>query len=426
MGALSKLLNVFGLERKGESIRSSLDLFREVYGGWRSSTGQVVNHKTALQVSAVLACARVIGESLAVPPLKLMREANGKREPAREHPLYDLLHRRPNPWQTSYEYREMLGMHLAVAGAHYSLKVAMPGSGRIAGLFPFEPQDVQVIRDPATRRRKYRVQRENLNPVEFDEAAIWHIPGASWNGYVGLEIYKLAREAIGLSMATEAQHAKLHKNGAQVSGLLSVEGTLTDEKYLQMRKWLEKYFEGADNERAGRTMILDRGSKFTQTQMTGIDAQHLETRRYQVEEVCRDMRVMPIMVGFSDKATTYASAEQMFLAHLVYTMTPYYQRIEQSIDVHLLTDADRRGGIYADFVEEGLLRASAKDTKDMILGYVNGGLMTPNEGRAKLDLNPDHDPKSNELRVPANVVGEPKPAPEDDPDPKLDPVKEKE
>jgi phage portal protein BeeE len=117
--------------------------------------------------------------------------------------------------------------------------------------------------------------------------------------------------------------------------------------------------------------------------------------------------VMPIMVGYSDKAMTYASAEQMFLSHVVHTLAPWYQRIEQSIDANLLTDKERTDGLYANFVEEGLLRGSSIDTKDAILGYVNGGIMTPNEGRAKLDLNPDSDPASEQLRIPANLVGKP-------------------
>lgn len=393
--------------KSGTPIRSSHELFREIYGGWRNNTGQVVSHKTALQVSAVLACARVIGEGIATPPLKLMQESGRQRNPARRHPLFDILYRKPNPWQTSYEFREMLGLHLALAKGHFSLILRMPGTGRIAGLYPFEPNDVEVQWDPKTRKRSYRVSREGVEPVEFAEELIWHLPAPSWNGYVGVEVVKLAQNAIGLAMATEEQHAKLHKNGARVGGLISVEGSLNKDQYSQMRGWLEKYFEGTANEHANRTMILDRAAKFTAAQQTGVDAQHLETRRYQVEEVCRALRVMPIMVGHSDKATTYASAEQMFLAHLVYTMTPYYERIEQAIDVRLLSAADRADGIYADFVEEGLLRASAGDTKDMILGYVNGGIMTPNEGRAKLDMNPDEDPASDKLRIPQNVAGKP-------------------
>jgi phage portal protein BeeE len=114
---------------------------------------------------------------------------------------------------------------------------------------------------------------------------------------------------------------------------------------------------------------------------------------------------MPIMVGYSDKASTYASSEQMFLAHVVHTLAPWYQRLEQSIDANLLTEKDRRDGLYSCFVEEGLLRGSTVDTKEAILGYVNGGILTPNEGRALLDKNPDIDPDSDKLRIPANIVG---------------------
>ena len=111
------------------------------------------------------------------------------------------------------------------------------------------------------------------------------------------------------------------------------------------------------------------------------------------------------MVGAESKNTTYASAQQMFLAHVVHTMAPWWQRIEQSIDTNLLTETDRKAGLYSNFVEEGLLRGSMVETKETLLGYTNGGLMTPNEARAKLDLNPDADPDSDKLRIPANITG---------------------
>ena len=167
---------------------------------------------------------------------------------------------------------------------------------------------------------------------------------------------------------------------------------------------MNEKFSGSSN--AGNTLILDRAAKWQPMQMSGIDAQSIENRRFQIEEICRFARVLPIMVGYSDKATTYASAEQMFLHHLVHTLAPWYSRLEQSIDTNLLTEKDRQAGIYSDFVEEGMLRGSAEATKEVILGYVNGGILTPNEGRALLDRNPDSDPTSDNLRVPANIVGQ--------------------
>ena len=395
------------LEGKALSARDlQLNEIGTLYnGGGRSAGGKNVNWKTALQVSTVLACARVIANGLAQVPFKLIKEApDGKsREPAKDHSLYNLLALKPNFFQTSFEYRETLGLHAVLTGTHFSFINRV--RGKVHELIQFEPQNVKVLRDRDTLELSYDVTPPNGGAAQrFPAEAIWHVRGPSWNSYQALEAVKLAREAIGLAMATEEGHARLHKNAARVGGLISVEGALKDDQYKQMHKWVQDHFL---NEGAYSTMILDRGSKFTSAAQSGVESQHLETRKYQVEEVCRAMGVMPIMVGFSDKATTYASAEQMFLAHLVHTLSPWYQRIEQSADVNLLTDAERKEGYRFKFIEEGLLRGSLEATKNFLLAMVNGGIMTANEGRAKLDLNPDQDEASNKLRVPVNLTVDP-------------------
>ncbi len=379
-----------------------LSLFREIYGSLVTKSGKTVNVNTAIEVSTVFACCRVIGEGIAQVPLKLMRESkDGKsRLPAKDHGLYNVLSFRPNPWQTSFEYREMLAWHVILTGNHFSFINRL--RGKISELIPVAPASVKVVRaDNLTL--SYEITSDNGNKETFPAEAIWHVKGPSWNSWLGLESVKLAREAVGLAMATEEASSSLHKNGVRPSGVYSVEGTLRDDAYKTLSAWVNTHLGGAEN--TGKALILDRAAKWQNTQMTGIDAQSLETRRFQIEEMCRFFRVMPIMVGYSDKVATYASAEQMFLAHVVHTLAPWYQRLEQSIDANLLTDKDRAEGLYSCFVEEGLLRGSMAETKDTILGYVNGGLMTPNEGRSKLDMNPDDDPASDKLRIPANIVG---------------------
>ena len=380
----------------------TLDLFRQIYGGKLTATGKTVNVGTAIEVATVFACCRVIGEGIAQVPLKLMREsADGKsRKPAKEHRLYSKLAFKPNRWQTSFEYREMIAWHVVLTGNHFSFINRM--AGQIIELFPFQPGQIKVIRDDGGVL-SYEATADDGSKKVYPAEAIWHVRGPSWNSWYGLEAVKLAREAIGLAMATEEAAGALHKNGVRPSGVYSVEGTLKDDGYKTLSDWIEKKIAGSGN--SGKPLILDRSAKWISTQMTGIDAQTLDMRRFQIEEICRFARVMPIMVGYSDKAATYASAEQMFLAHVVHTLAPWYQRLEQSIDANLLTDTDRKNGIYSNFVEEGLLRGSLRDTKDTILGYVNGGILTPNEGRAKLDVNPDSDPESDKLRIPANIVG---------------------
>lgn len=383
---------------------STWDVFRELFAGRTSSTGRTVNIDTAIKVSTVFACCRVIGEGIAQVPLKLMRESpDGKsRKPAKDHPLYAVLGTKPNAWQTSFEYREMVAWHCVLAGEHFSY-INRGSRGRILELIPFTPAQVTVKRG-ADYALTYDVRGNDGSVMNFPADVIWHVRGPSWDGWRGLKAVEQAREAIGLAMATEEAVGRLHQNGVRPSGVYSVEGNLSDTQHASLTEWIQKHVAGIEN--TGAPLVLDRGASWTASQMTGIDAQSLETRRYQLEEICRFARVMPIMVGHSDKAATYASAEQMFLAHVVHTLAPWYMRIEQSIDANLLTEAERAAGYYACFVEEGLLRGSLADTKDYLLGLVNGGLMTPNEGRAKLDLNPDDDPASDELRIPANIVGE--------------------
>lgn len=382
------------------AVTTTLDLFRQIYGGRSSATGKSVTVKTAVEVSAVVGCVRAIAEGMAQVPFKIMREADGKRLPAKDHPLYDLLAVKPNDWQTAFEFWEMLGWHLALCGNFFAFKNVV--FGKIVELIPFEPGTVTVTRED-DYTLTYLVTLQNGAQQEFPAESIWHVKGASWNSWMGLEAVALAREAIGLAMATEEQHARMHKNGVQTSGVYSVEGSLNEKQYSDLRKWIEKEMAGSEN--SGKPMIMDRAAKWLQTSMNGVDSQHLETRKFQIEEVCRFFRVMPIMVGYSDKAATYASAEQMFLAHLVHCLAPWYRRLEQSVDANLLTKKDRKDGHYACFVDAGILRGSLEVTKDFLLGLVNGGLMTPNEGRSKLDLNPDEDPASDKLRIPANITG---------------------
>jgi HK97 family phage portal protein len=237
---------------------------------------------------------------------------------------------------------------------------------------------------------------------------------------MGLEAVALARDAIGLSIALEQAHAKLHKNGVHATGVYSVEGSLTDPQWQQLSAWIKKQ---AGGDAKGNPLILDHGAKWLQQAMTGVDAQHVETRMHQIGEIARAMRVMPIMIGLADKTATYASSEQMFLAHVVHTLSPWYERIEQSADVNLLTPEERDAGFYTKFQPNGLMRGAAKDRAEFFakaLGSGGGkGWMTQNEVRAADDMERSDDPEADKL---PQAVAKPAPPPgsggeqEDDPD----------
>ncbi len=395
----------------GPSNAKSINLRQLLEGttGWLSSaSGKAVTVQTALRVSTVLACTRVIGEGIAQVPLKIMQlAADGKtRTPARLHPLYDLLANQPNEWQTSFEYRETVAMHAVLCGNHYSFINRSNRSG-IMELIPFEPGSVTPKR-ANDFTLTYDVRASNGEIQTFPAKSIWHVKGPSWNSWMGLDAVQMARESIGLAIAIEEQQARLQRNGVRSTGTYSIEGKLGDDQHKLLRNWIIENHAGPEND--GKPMVLDRAAKWLPTAMTGVDAQTLETRRFQIEEICREFRVNPIMVGAESKNTTYASAEQMFLAHVVHCLSPWYMRLEQSIDANLLTEAERKQGLYSAFIDEGLLRGSLKDKHEMIRADVNGGIIKPNEGRALLDFPQDESPESNRLRIPANIAGAPVPA----------------
>lgn len=389
---------------------NSLELFREIYGSKATKSGATVGLPDAIRCAAAFACARVIANGIAQVPLKLYREneAGETRLPARDHPLYRVLHRKPNPWQTSYEFREMLGLHLSLAGRAYCYKTIV--GGRILELIPLDPSKVQTKLAADGITLAYEVTGRDGMVREFAAGLIWHLKGPSWSGWEALDALDIAREAIGLAIASETSQAAAHKNGLQTPGVYSVEGTLNPEQYKALRKFLTENYAG---ENSGLPMIVDRAAKWLPTALSSVDAQHLETRKHQVEEVCRAMGVMPIMVFSSDKAATYASAEAMFQAHVVHTLAAWWERIEQSIDCNLLTEADEVRGIYSKFVGQGLMRGSMKDRSEYFAKALGSGgapaWMTQDEVRKMEELNPMGGDAAK-LPVATNV---PKPPPAD-------------
>jgi HK97 family phage portal protein len=391
-----------GLERKASAL-TELPSFMS----WpEAKSGVSVNYQTALEATTVLACCRVLAEGIAQVPFQIMkRRAAGKgADVAFDHPLYEILHRRPNSWQTSFEFRETMLFHLVLCGNAYAFKNKV--SGRIFELIPIEPGRVAVERRNDLSL-VYRVTGEDGSSRVLSQDDIWHVRGPSWNSWMGMESVRLARESIGLSLALEQSHALLHKNGVQTSGVYSVEGALNVEQYGQLAKWIKAQTSG---ENRGLPLVLDRGAKWLQQQMTGVDAQHLETRKYQVEEICRAMRVFPQMVGYSDKTATFASAEAFFQAHATHSLQPWAERIEQSADVHLIGE----GPFFALFDLRGLMRGAMKDQGEYYAKALGSGgapaWMTQDEVRDEIDLNPMGGAAAA-LREPSNV-GTPAPAKE--------------
>lgn len=382
-------------ETKQNQLQSLLDL----YGGRESSSGVTITVDTALQIPTVLSILRVLSEGVAQVPVKLHLDDGDKRQIDKDHPVHKTFAVRPNDWQTSFELRETIMLHLVLTGNAFVFVNRVGSAREIKELVAIEPGKVTVVRD-RDGSFSYKVRQDDGKEQLFPSDAIWHVRGPSWNTTVGLDVIKLTRDAMGLSVALERSHSDFHKNGAKVGGLLSVNEKLSKERFEFLAAWLDKYTVGG--ERHGKDLILDLGAKFTSMGMTGVDAEHLETRKHQKEELCAAFRVMPIMIGHADKTATYASAEQMFLAHVIHTLLPWYTRIEQSANVNLLSEAEREQGYYLKFLPNALMRGAAADRASFYSTALGSGghgtaWMTPNEVRGFEELDKIDDPQADKL-----------------------------
>lgn len=390
------------------------ELVRHLSAGAASKAGAHITVANALRVSTVLACQRVLAEGIAQIPLKLYREAkSGKKEPARDHPLYDALWRRPNDWMTSFEWRETAMYHAGLArGAFaYANKIR----GRTVEILPFVPGNVTVKRaEDQTVTYEVRDGKRGLIG-EYSREEVFHLRGPSWDGLNGMQMVNQAREAIGLAMATEESQALLHKNGARPGGVLTFPNHLEDAQRASIAAAWTAAFGGGNQ---FGTAVVDLGAKYERLAMTGVDAQHLETRRHQVEEICRIFRVFPLLVGYSDKTATFASAEQFFIAHVVHSLGPWIERFEQTVDRDLLSEKDRRDGYFAKFAVNGLLRgdaaARAAYFKAMLGTSSSPGWGSPNDVRRLEDMDPSDDPGADEIITVQKLSGKAAPDPSKD------------
>lgn len=394
------VLSFLGLDRlsKRSAAQKIEDVIARLDGGYYGSpmAGEVVNVSTALRVSTVLACVKVIAEGVATPQLHVFRDSpQGQRQLATNIPEYRLLNRRPNEWQTSYEFRKTMTLHAALCGEALAIKVKAAGSNRVRELIPVEPGKFQV--DDSTRYEPlYRCwDKQGLIGV-FGPNDVLHLPSIRWELVKALDVLSLARESVGLSIAAERSQATLHANGGRPSGVLTTDQRVSQEVVDRLR---ENWKQFTASNRNG-TAVLDNGFKFDQITMSGVDQQALEQRRFQVEEVCRAFGVMPIMVGHSDKTATYASAEAMFSAHLIHTLAPWHELWRQRLDEYVL---DGQGPLYVDFDTRYLTQGSMRDRAEWARSMIEMQIMTRNEVRDSFGL--DAVEGGDEFWSPANIAG---------------------
>lgn len=420
----SRILTEFKAEReaarelaKEVKTGNNRDLLDAIFGMGGTKSGANVNLKTAFQVAAVYRCIALKAEGLATVPWKLHKTVGQNKEEAKEEDLYWLLAHAPSEFQTSFEFREQISMHLDLCNEAFVFMNVGYG-GKIYELLPYAPNVItKVINSDTGRIDKYKIRLHNGKTIEVPKKNMWHIRGKTWDGQDPIEVIKVAREAIGLALATEEHTSRMFKNGARLGGILSTKESLDKDQVKDLRESWQLTQGGTEN--AYKTAVLYGGLEFKNIGFSAVDSQLNETRKTQIEAICQFFGVLPIMLGVSDKTTTYASAEAMFTAHVQYTLIPLYTRIEQSANAALLGLKRLKEGFYNKFHATALVRGSIKDRGLFYTQMYNIGAFNPNEIRAFEDMNPYEG--GEKYRVPLNMTdpnAEPSDKPDDDDKPK--------
>jgi HK97 family phage portal protein len=396
MSVFSRLFKVRDKPADGLNVQNALNGSRYSFFFGGTTAGKNVNEHSAMQMTAVYSCVRILSEAVAGLPLHVYRYTDeGGKEKALDHPLYRILHDEPNPEMTSFSLRETLMGHLLLWGNAYA-QIIRNGKGEVVGLYPLMPNKMAVDRD-SRGQLVYQYMRtsedaplSNESVVPLSPSDVLHIPGLGFDGLVGYSPIAMAKNAIGMAIATEEYGAKFFANGAAPGGVLQHPGIIKDPQKVK-ESWNDMY-RGSAN--AHRVAVLEEGMKYQQIGISPEQAQFLETRKFQINEIARIFRIPPHMVGDLEKSS-FSNIEQQSLEFVKYTLDPWVCRWEQSMARRLLLDSEKPR-FFIKFNLDGLLRG---DYQSRMNGYAIGrqnGWMSANDIRELENLD----------RIPAEQGGD--------------------
>lgn len=364
----------------------------------RTTSGKPVNERTAMQTTAVYACVRILAEAIASLPLHVYEyQDDGGKKLVHDHPLYYLLHDEPNPEMTSFVFRETLMSHLLIWGNAYA-QIIRDGARRVLGLYPLLPDKMEVQRDDKGNIYYVYSRNSDENPtfkeygnIKLKAEDVLHIPGLGFDGLIGYSPIAMAKNAVGMTLACEEYGASFFANGANPGGVLEHPGVLKDPS--KVRESWNSVYRGVSN--AHKIAVLEEGMKYQQIGIPPEEAQFLETRKFQINEIARLYRIPPHMVGDLDKSS-FSNIEQQSLEFVKYTLDPWVIRWEQSLQRSLLLPGEK-GKYFIKLNVDGLLRG---DYQSRMNGYAVGrqnGWFSANDIREMENMNPIPDEEGGNL-----------------------------
>ncbi|MGK5049616.1 phage portal protein [Janthinobacterium sp. GB4P2] len=373
------------------------DLLAFMRTGGETASGAYVNASKALQNMALLRCVTLISESIGMLPLNLVERGDEKKY-ATKHPLYRILKAKPNTWQTAYEFKSLMQLRVMMHGNAYARVIW--SRGQVLRLIPMCPKRVTAELDDSWNM-VYTYTRKDGGLITLPAAEVFHLRDLSEDGIVGLSRVRLAHEAIGIAQQAEKAAARLFKNGVMAGGALSAPSALSETAFGRLKDSINEK-TGAEN--AGKWMILEEGLKAEKWANTAADAQHIENRNHQIEEIARAMGV-PRPLLMMDDTSWGSGIEQLTILFIQFALQHWFTIWEQAIERTLLSDGDSES-IQAKFNEKALLRGTLKDQAEFFAKALGSGghapWMAQNEVRELLDMPRSNDKGADELRAPAN------------------------
>lgn len=387
------------------------------FGAMPTLSGVAVNEQSALTFSAVYGCVRVLSETVAQLPWNAYEQTGNLRQRRADHPVDRLLHRSPNPEMTAFVFRETLQAHVCTWGNGYA-EIERSLAGTPLALWPIAPHLVTPKRD-SRRQVIYEVASESGERSRTLPAAdVYHVKGLGFDGLVGYSPVRLAMQSIGLGLAAEQFGSAFFGNGANMGGILEHAAELSDKGRKNLKSSVDE-FRGAKN--SHKFLLLEYGTQWKPITVPPEEAQFLETRKFQVTDVCRWFRVPPHKLADLERAT-FSNIEQQSIDFVTDSIVPWLVRWEQEADGKLFSDSEV--AYFTKLVVQGLLRGDSKQRGEYYKIMRDLGVLSINDIRELEDLNP-LGPVGDLRLVPMNMVsiehaGEKPQAPAPPPEPSKD------
>ncbi len=368
-------------------------------GGALTASGIAVDEDTALKYSAVWAAVNIISGAVGFLPLPVYQRTDKGKEKVQSHPVYQLLHDRPNKYMNALTFRETLQAHVLLWGNGYA-EIERNGAGRPVALWPITPNRVEVDVDRLQDNLLvWKVSHPKKPDVFVADENMLHISGLGFDGFIGYSVIDHARESIGLGLASEQFGSTFFGNGANVGNILETPNTLSEPAKKNLLQAIKDKYSGPSN--AHKTMILEEGLVLKHPGVPPKDAQFLENRKFQVTDIARWFQIAPHKLGDLERAT-FTNIEHQGIDFVVWTLGRWLKRWEHEVNFKLFSKAEQRTH-FAEFLVDALLRGDTKTRNESYAIAVTNGWMNRNEVRERENMN--REDGLDEFLTPMNMAG---------------------